>query len=152
MTSERLPFRPRKVVELRPRPKQKLSDAEQDQLVADAPRVARNTVRELLSVTAGNDFLKARLYPDPADPTKLTLVERTGIPRRTLQRHLALLVDAGLVVCQLTGNRGRLPEYRFLRRAERETLVRKAPSSAPPAAWARIADPELRADALELWS
>jgi DNA-binding transcriptional ArsR family regulator len=135
----------RKVVQFRPKPRQRLSRAEQDQILAAAPRVARNTLRAILTVTAGNDLLKARLYPDPADPAKRTLVERTDIPRRTIERHLALLVDAGLLVCQVTGNRGRIPEYRILRRAERESFT-------APATWARIADPELRAEALELWT
>ena len=145
MTAGRLPLAS-KVVELRRRPRQKLSSAEQTQLLADAPLVARETLWAILTATAGNDVLKARLYPDPDDPAKPTLVERTRIPRRTFQRHLALLVEAGLLVCQVTGNRGRIPEYRILRRAERETLP-----AAAPAAWARIADPDLRAEALELW-
>ena len=109
--------------------------------------MARGTLRELLTVTAGNDVLKARLYPDPKHPDKRTLVDRTGIPRRTIERHIALLVDAGFLVCQVTGNRGRIAEYRILHPAERAELV-----PATPAAWARIADPDLRAEVLELFS
>lgn len=146
MTAGRLPLAS-KVVELRRRPRQRLSRSEQDLLLAAAPRVTRETLRAILTVTAGNDLLKARLYPDPEHQDKRTLVERTGIPRRTIERHMALLVSAGILVCQVTGNRGRIAEYRIIRPAERAALT-----PATPAAWARIADPDLRAEVLELFS
>jgi hypothetical protein len=126
-----------RIVELRQRPRQKLSGPEQlalEDSISDR-RVAA-TFRAILRVTSGNDYLKCRLYPDPADPAKRTLVERTGIARRTLQRHLAWLVDEGYLVCQQTGNRGRLPIYRVLHLAEREEWL----NPAPPPRWEEHAE------------
>lgn len=127
--------------------------------MAEVPRRLRATMRAILGVTAGHDLLKCRLYPDPRDPTKRTLVERTDIPRRTFQRHLAGLVAAGVMVCELSGNRGRIPEYRIVRPGESVEPVPRpavprpvaACAGSAPAAWARIADPDLRADALALF-
>ena len=133
MTSGRLPLG-RKVVDLAGEPRPYLTSTERAELVRSCPHPYRTTLDAIVSVGYRTGRCWAGLD---------RLAAAAGLSSRTVKRHRAWLVDHGYLVCQGGGHKGSTARYLITRPADR------AAAAAPPA-WARIADPDLRAEALRL--
>jgi Helix-turn-helix domain len=124
----------RKVVDLAGEPRPYLTPAERAELVRSCPHPYDQTLDAIIGL-AGRT---GRLF---ASRERLEAV--TKLSRRTVKRHRAWLVEAGYLKPQGGGHKGATARYLIARPAER------TPTTVPPA-WARIADPELRAEALRM--
>ncbi|HZZ55711.1 MAG TPA: hypothetical protein VFE26_15670 [Trebonia sp.] len=134
MTTGRLPIG-RKVVDLAGEPRPYLTSTERAELVRSCPAPYDRMLDAILGLAgrtgrlfAGRDRLEAE--------TKLSWA--------TIKRHRAWLVEAGYLIPQGGGHKGANARYLIAKPRDR------AIPTAPPA-WEHIADPDLRADALELF-
>ena len=134
MTDGRLPIG-RKVINLAGEGHPYLSTTERAELLRACPRPYDRTLEAIIGVA----FRTGRCWASLD-----ALAERAKLSRATLVRHRSWLVANGYLIAQGGGGRGR-GTARFLVRKPEEH--RQATS---PPAWARIADPDLRADALRL--
>lgn len=133
MTSGRLPLG-RKVVDLAGEPRPYLTADERAELVRSCPAPYDRTLDAILALAGRTGRLFASVDK---------LASRAKLSRRSVQYHRAWLVDAGYLLPQGGGHKGSTARYLIARPAERTASTR-------PPAWERIADPELRADALQM--
>jgi hypothetical protein len=132
MTSGRLPLG-RKIVDLAGEPRPYLTAAERAELVRSCPAPYDRT----LDAIVGLAFRTGRLFA-----SRDRLEAATKLSRRALKYHRAWLVDHGYLIPQGGGHKGATARYLIAKPAERHT--------GPPPAWQKIADPELRAEALRM--
>jgi hypothetical protein len=97
---QQLPLRPPKVVPLGRAGR--LSHAEQDGLVRRCPGWTRETLRVIFTLTSGRRTLYA---------SQRALMAASGLEWRTLKRHRAALVAAGILEPRGGGHRGRTAAY-----------------------------------------
>lgn len=133
MTAGRLPMG-RKVVDLAGEPRPYLSTDERAELMHSCPAPYDRTLDAILAVAGRTGRLFAAIDK---------LAARAKLSRRSVQAHRAWLVDHGYLIPQGGGHRGSVARFLVVKPADR--VVRTAPP-----AWARIADPELRAEALRM--
>ena len=124
----------RKVVNLAGEPRPYLTADERAELVRSCPHPYDQTLDAIIALAGRTGRLFASVDK---------LAARAKLSRRSVQYHRAWLVDAGYLIPQGGGHKGATARYLIARPAER------TPITAPPA-WARIADPELRAEALKM--
>jgi hypothetical protein len=111
-----------------------LSKDERAELLASCPHPYDQTLDAIIAI----GYKTGRCY---AGLEKIQA--KAKLSRRTVLRHRAWLTKAGYLILQGGGHRGRNASFVIARPSEMRP-------SAPPPAWARIVDPELRAAALEM--
>ena len=134
MTGERLPLG-RRVIDLAAQARPYLSADERAELVRSCPPPYDRTLDAILALAGRTGRLFA---------TVDRLAAQAKLCRRSVQAHRAWLVGAGYLIPQGGGHKGATARYRIVRPAD------VTPVRATPAAWGRIVDPELRAEALGL--
>lgn len=129
--TDRLPLG-RKVIDLNGEPRPYLSAAERTELLRSCPRPYDATLDAILGLAYKSGRCFARLE---------VLMERAKVSRRTLLYHRRWLVDAGYLIPQGGGHIGATARFLIAKPADLRATT-------PPPAWGRIADPELRQEAL----
>jgi len=133
MTDGRLPLG-RKVIDLAGEGRPYLSTTERAELLRACPHPYDQTLDAMIGV----GFRTGRCWASIE-----AIAERAKLSRRAVAYHRRWLVDAGYLIFQGGGHKGATARYLLVKPEDRRQAT-------PPAAWARIADPDLRADALRL--
>jgi DNA-binding transcriptional ArsR family regulator len=133
MTSGRLPIG-RKVVDLAGEPRPYLSTDERAELMRSCPAPYDRTLDAILALAGRTGRLFAAVDK---------LADRAKLSRRSVQYHRAWLVDHGYLIPQGGGHKGAIARYLIAKPRDRALPT-------VPAAWQRIADPDLRAEALRM--
>jgi hypothetical protein len=129
--TERLPLG-RKVVDLAGEPRPYLSAGERAELLRACPRPYDRTLDAIIGIA----FRTGRCWASLD-----VLAERAGVSRRTIYYHRRWLVDHGYLIPQGGGHKGATARFVIRKPDEHRQAM-------PPPAWARIADPDLREEAL----
>jgi hypothetical protein len=124
----------RKVVSLAGEPRPHLSPADRAELVRSCPHPYRATLDAIVALGYRTGRCWASLE---------AVMDKAGLSRRAVLYHRRWLVDHGYLTYQGGGHKGRNATFIIATPAER------AARTTPPA-WARIADPDLRSEALSL--
>jgi hypothetical protein len=124
----------RKVVSLAGEPRPHLSPADRVALVASCPRPYDRTLDAIVALGYRTGRCWAGLE---------AIMDKARLSRRSVLVHRRWLVDNGYLIFQGGGHKGRNATFIIRTPAER------AAQTTPPA-WARIADPDLRSEALSL--
>jgi len=135
MTDGRLPFRGRKVIDLASESRPYLSTGERAELLRACPHPYDQTLDAIISIA----FRTGRCWANLD-----ALAERAKLSRATVVRHRGWLVQNGYLIAQGGGGKNRGAARYLLVKPEQQR------QATPPPAWSRIADPDLRADALRL--
>jgi hypothetical protein len=133
VTTGRLPLG-RKVIDLAGEPAPYLTSAERAELLRACPPPYDRTLDAIIGLGYRTGRCWARID---------VLAERARLSRRSIYVHRAWLVEHGFLIAQGGGHKGATARFLIARPSDQREAT-------PPPAWARIADPELRAEALRM--